>query len=126
MEKISVYFNPEYIDNKPYFMIYIKDFGMWLVNEDEYTQILQKPTEEIKDVDLYASSRDFYKIVESENRDSIKYYNDFEDYKELKEMSIDFKNINLRSLQASPMFRYNFAEFFGRINAFINKIKVEE
>lgn len=122
MEKISIYFNPEYIDNKPYFMIYIKDFGMWLATEEEYIQILQKPIEPINDIDLYASSRDFIKIAE--NIDGhIEYFNDFEDKEKLKSLMKDFNDTSLRRSLYNPFFKVSYSKLFGMLKRFINNIE---
>ena len=124
MEQICIYFNPEYSNFGQCFMIFIKDFGMWLLTEKDYIRILQKPTEPIIDVDVYASSREFYKIVSITDK-SINYYNDFDDKDKLKSILIEFKNKSLWKMKVTPFFKCNFSEFYGILKRSINLLEKE-
>ena len=82
MSKARLYYNPSYqgCDDQPCYFIYIQDGGMYIISPNTSYKVLETPTFELTDenIDSYAKSRGFIKVLNKNDNISTDYLNGFE------------------------------------------------
>lgn len=89
--KSRLYYSYSYqgLNDKPCYFIYIEDAGMFVASSDEVIKVLETPTFDLTEnnIDSYAGSRGFVKVLERSEDGSINYYNGFDHAEKREDIS---------------------------------------
>lgn len=115
--KAKIYYNNDYLNYGRCFFIYLEYLGMFIysIDEDFSYQVFQKPTEEINDIDLYTSSRNFNKILEFDGSKTI-WIDDKENYPELDSILEKIKFKTKMSMLYNTIKDSSYVKIYGLLN----------
>lgn len=118
--EVIIYHSSSYMEygEGEYYLIYIKDSGSFLITPNDIMKVLQKPCDSFKedfDPDLYASSREFEKVIsaeltpnlDTEELESIVWYNGYDDpeKKDKIKKAVTNARINMRRKPRYSIFK---------------------